>query len=96
MRRPQQRQRRLDLDAVGWTEDELQALTASLDEAEALEDEPVSLASDESNSETKSFRFEFDISDHAELAEMLDNLRRRYKLDSDAETFEHLVRGAHG
>ena len=86
----------LDLDAVGWTEDELQALTASLDEAEALEDEPVSLASDESNPETKSFRFEFDISDHAELTEMLDNLRRRYKLDSDAETFEHLVRGAHG
>jgi len=86
----------LDLDAVGWTDDELQALMAGLDEAEALEDEPVSLASDESEPETKAFRFEFDITDHAELAEMLDNLRRRYKLDSDAETFEHLVRGAHG
>lgn len=85
----------LDLDAMGWTEDELEALIAGLDDIEPTEDDLSSIA-DESEPETKSFRFEFDVTDHAELSEMLDTLRRRYKLDDAAETFEHLVRGAHG
>jgi ParB-like chromosome segregation protein Spo0J len=85
----------LDLDAMGWTEDELEALIAGLDDTEPTDDELLSI-SDESEPETKSFRFEFDVTDHAELSEMLDTLRRRYKLDDAAETFEHLVRGAHG
>lgn len=85
----------LDLDAMGWTEDELEALIAGLDDIEPTEDD-LSSISDESEPETKSFRFEFDVTDHAELSEMLDTLRRRYKLDDAAETFEHLVRGAHG
>ena len=85
----------LDLDAMGWTEDELEALVAGLDDIEPTEDDLSSIA-DESEPETKSFRFEFDVTDHAELSEMLDTLRRRYKLDDAAETFEHLVRGAHG
>ena len=85
----------LDLDAMGWTEDELEALIAGLDDIEPTEEDLSSIA-DESEPETKSFRFEFDVTDHAELSEMLDTLRRRYKLDDAAETFEHLVRGAHG
>ena len=85
----------LDLDAMGWTEDELEALIAGLDDIEPTEDD-LSSISDESEPETKSFRFEFDVTDHAELSEMLDTLRRRYKLEDAAETFEHLVRGAHG
>lgn len=85
----------LDLDAMGWTEDELEALIAGLDDTEPTDDE-LSSISDESEPETKSFRFEFDVTDHAELSEMLDTLRRRYKLEDAAETFEHLVRGAHG
>ena len=85
----------LDLDAMGWTEDELEALVAGLDDIEPTEEDLSSIA-DESEPETKSFRFEFDVTDHAELSEMLDTLRRRYKLDDAAETFEHLVRGAHG
>ena len=85
----------LDLDAMGWTEDELEALIAGLDDIEPTEEDLSSIA-DESEPETKSFRFEFDVTDHAELSEMLDTLRRRYKLEDAAETFEHLVRGAHG
>lgn len=85
----------LDLDAMGWTEDELEALIAGLDDIEPTEAD-LSSISDESEPETKSFRFEFDVTDHAELSEMLDTLRRRYKLEDAAETFEHLVRGAHG
>jgi len=85
----------LDLDAMGWTEDELEALIAGLDDTEPTDDD-LSSISDESEPETKSFRFEFDVTDHAELSEMLDTLRRRYKLEDAAETFEHLVRGAHG
>ena len=85
----------LDFDAMGWTEDELEALIAGLDDTEPTDDE-LSSISDESEPETKSFRFEFDVTDHAELSEMLDTLRRRYKLEDAAETFEHLVRGAHG
>ena len=88
----------LDLDAIGWTDEELEEMLAGLDELEGPEPEPapVSLAADESEPETKAFRFEFDLTDYAELADMLDALRKRFKLDSDAETFEHLVRGAHG
>lgn len=88
----------LDLDAIGWTDEELEEMLAGLDELEGPEPEPapVSLAADESEPETKAFRFEFDLTDHAELSDMLDALRKRFKLDSDAETFEHLVRGAHG
>lgn len=85
----------LDLDAMGWTEDELEALIAGLDDIEPTEAD-LSSISDESEPETKSFRFEFDVTDHAELSEMLNTLRRRYKLEDAAETFEHLVRGAHG
>ena len=85
----------LDLDALGWSEDELEALVAGLDEM-APTDDDLSAISDESSSETKAFRFEFDVTDYAELSEMLDTLRRRYKLEDAAETFEHLVRGAHG
>ena len=85
----------LDLDALGWSEDELAALVSGLDDLEPT-DEDLSAISDESSSETKSFRFEFDVTDYAELSEMLDTLRRRYKLEDAAETFEHLVRGAHG
>lgn len=85
----------LDLDALGWSEDELAALVAGLDEM-APTDDDLSAISDESSSETKTFRFEFDVTDYAEISEMLDNLRRRYKLEDAAETFEHLVRGAHG
>lgn len=88
----------LDLDAIGWTDEELEEMLAGLDELEGPEPEPapVSLAADESEPETKAFRFEFDLTDYAELADMLDALRKRFKLDSEAETFEHLVRGAHG
>lgn len=88
----------LDLDAIGWTDEELEEMLAGLDELEGPEPEPapVSLAADESEPETKAFRFEFDLTGYAELADMLDALRKRFKLDSDAETFEHLVRGAHG
>ena len=88
----------LDLDAIGWTDEELEEMLAGLDELEGPEPEPapVSLAADESEPETKAFRFEFDLTDYAELSDMLDALRKRFKLDSDAETFEHLVRGAHG
>lgn len=85
----------LDLDALGWSEDELAALVAGLDEM-APTDDDLSAISDESSSETKTFRFEFDVTDYAEISEMLDTLRRRYKLEDAAETFEHLVRGAHG
>ena len=85
----------LDLDALGWSEDELAALVSGLDDLEPT-DEDLSAISDESSPETKSFRFEFDVTDYAELSEMLDTLRRRYKLEDAAETFEHLVRGAHG
>jgi ParB-like chromosome segregation protein Spo0J len=85
----------LDLDALGWSEDELAALVAGLDEL-APTDDDLSAISDESSSETKTFRFEFDVTDYAEISEMLDTLRRRYKLEDAAETFEHLVRGAHG
>ena len=85
----------LDLDALGWSEDELAALVAGLDEVDPTDDD-LSAISDESSSETKTFRFEFDVTDYAEISEMLDTLRRRYKLEDAAETFEHLVRGAHG
>ena len=87
----------LDLDAIGWTEDELAALMAEVPDPEDFEDdEPGSTVSDESEPETKAFRFEFDPTDFAELSQLLTDLRKKYKLDSDAETFEHLVRGAHG
>jgi ParB-like chromosome segregation protein Spo0J len=85
----------LDLDALGWSEDELAALVAGLDDIEPT-DEALSSIADESEPETKSFRFQFDVTDFAELSEMLDTLTRRYKLEDAAETFEHLVRGAHG
>jgi hypothetical protein len=87
----------LDLDAIGWTEDELAALMAEVPDPEDFEDDELgSTVSDESEPETKAFRFEFDPTDFAELSQLLTDLRKKYKLDSDAETFEHLVRGAHG
>lgn len=85
----------LDLEAMGWTDDELSQLAEGLSmELPPDDDDPT--VSSESNPETVEFRFEFSATDHAELDEMLDTLRRRYKLESSAETFEHLVRGAHG
>lgn len=87
----------LDLDAIGWTEDELAALMAEVPDPGAFEDDnPGATVSDESEPETMVFRFEFDPTDFAELSQLLTDLRKNYKLDSDAETFEHLVRGAHG
>ena len=84
----------LDLEAMGWTDAELEEMFGDL--TVGLPDEPEPEFSDESEPETIAFRFEFNPTDHAELSELLEALRRRYKLESAAETFEHLVRGAHG
>lgn len=82
----------IDLDVIGWSSDELDQLTAELEEL--ADGEPVEEIADESSSETREFRFEFEVADFVELSDKVDDLRKRWKLESAEEVFSHLVRGA--
>ena len=80
-----------DIDALGWTQDEVDELTAELDE---LMEEEVASVADESGPETRKFSLEFEVADYVELSDKLDDLQKRWKLESHEEVFSHLVRGA--
>ena len=80
-----------DIDGLGWTQDEVDELTAELDE---LMEEEVASVADESGPETRKFSLEFEVADYVELSDKLDDLQKRWKLESHEEVFSHLVRGA--
>ena len=82
----------VDLEVLGWSDEELAELSAELEEV--AEGEPVSNVADESQNETREFRFEFEVADYVELNDKVEDLRKRWKLDSSEEVFSHLVRGA--
>lgn len=82
----------VDLEGIGWTEEEIEELTAELEELS--DGEPVPEIADESSPETREFRFEFEVADFVELSDKVDDLRKRWKLESSEEVFSHLVRGA--
>ena len=82
-----------DVAALGWDESELDDLQAELDELIG-EDELGGDLADESQGEKTAFHFEFELNDFLELQDRVKALRKRWKLETDADVFANLVRGA--
>ena len=82
----------IDISSLGWSPDELDQLQEDLEEMLEMDD-PEDLG-DEDGEEKTAFHFEFEVNDYEELSGRLQQLRKRWKLESDAEVFANLVRGA--
>ena len=82
----------IDISSLGWSPDELDQLQEDLEEMLEMDD-PEDLG-DEDGEEKTAFHFEFEVNDFEELSGRLQQLRKRWKLESDAEVFANLVRGA--
>jgi len=82
----------IDISSLGWSPEELDQLQEDLEEMLELDD-PEDLG-DEDGEEKTAFHFEFEVNDFEELSGRLQQLRKRWKLESDAEVFANLVRGA--
>ena len=82
----------IDISSLGWSPEELDQLQEDLEEMLEIDD-PEDLG-DENGEEKTAFHFEFELNDYEELSGRLQQLRKRWKLESDAEVFANLVRGA--
>lgn len=82
----------IDISSLGWSPEELDQLQEDLEEMLEIDD-PEDLG-DEDGEEKTAFHFEFELNDYEELSGRLQQLRKRWKLESDAEVFANLVRGA--
>ena len=82
----------IDISSLGWSPEELDQLQEDLEEMLEIDD-PEDLG-DEDGEEKTAFHFEFELNDYEELSGRLQQLRKRWKLECDAEVFANLVRGA--